>query len=51
MKINASYEVRGQRVHRYTSIPVVTVDNLTKAVKHLTWIAGQTAPEIEISEG
>lgn len=50
MKILASYEVRGSRVHYYASLPETNVYNLTKVVNRLTWIAGQSAPEIQISE-
>ena len=50
MKINTSYELRGARIQSNISIPEPTVDNLTKVINHLAWIAAQACPEIEISE-
>lgn len=50
MKINTSYELRGARITSSISIPQPTVENLTQVIKHLAWIAGRAAPEIEVSE-
>lgn len=50
MKLRTSYEVRGAKITSYTSIPEPTVENLTKVIEHLAWIAGRAVPEIEILE-
>jgi len=52
MKLNLSYELRGARITSSVSIPEPTVENLTGVLKHVAWVAGRSAPQVEvISEG
>jgi hypothetical protein len=50
LKVKTSYDLRGDRVHADISIPRPDVQNLTAALKHVAWVAGRTAPEIEVIE-
>jgi len=50
MKIDYSYEVRGNRMGRYTSAPARTLKDLTSIAKYAAWVAEQTAPRMKVLE-
>jgi len=50
MKVLSSYELRGERIHKYVSMPQPSVTGLAQVVEHLIWVAGQKCPRIEVIE-
>lgn len=50
MKIETSFEIRGERFTSYTSMPELTIEGLTQAVRQLAWTAEQKAPRVRVIE-
>ncbi len=49
MKVNTSYEVRGQRIPASMHYPEATERNRQDALKHIAWIMQQEKPQIEVT--
>jgi len=50
LRIDTSYDLRGERVTQSDSLPVPTLKSLTEMLKHLAWVAERPAPRVRIYE-
>jgi hypothetical protein len=50
MKVSTSYLVRNMRIPTQFSYPNPSKKDLVDVIKHISWIAGQRDPRVEVSE-